>query len=97
MFPVVSELTTGGDDCAPNAEVPVNVRPKRARVRESTTAATARERRVSSPLAGPDRCDEGALRGSLSLILFLILELPPRIGWRSPCVLYRWRHDASRN
>jgi hypothetical protein len=73
MFSVVSELTTGWDDCAPNAAVPVNVRPKSARVRESTTAATARERRVSSPLVGPDRRDEGALRRSFSLILFLIL------------------------
>jgi len=33
----------------------------------------ARKRRVSGPLVGPDRRDEGARRRSLSLIFFLIL------------------------
>jgi hypothetical protein len=41
----------------------------------STPAATNRNRRVSGPLEGPDRCDEGTLRRSLSLRLSLSLWL----------------------
>src|SRR5579875_1441064 len=104
MCSVVSELTRGAgelawatgpacrDDCAPSAGAPVSVSP--TRVRGSTPAAAARIRRVSSLLVAPDRCDEAALRRSLSLSLSLILSPLPRIRWRAVLLPACGAHDV---